>query len=297
MRLKNKVAMITGASKGIGHVTAEQFVEEGAAVVVAARTKELLDEFKIRSEKKGGTVLSLEIDMRDKEQIKYMIDTAYKKFNRIDILFNNAGLPMFGYAIDDMSDEAEKRCHAIVETNLMGYWYAAHYVVPYMKDKESGCIINNSSIRGKGGIPNDSAYLMVKGGVDQLTRALAVELAPFNIRVNTISPGAIQVALGHWVLSRYGEEVHKKYVDEYEKVHLRGMEVTQPLRTVGRPSDIAYAVVYLASNEARFVTGADLVVDGGLTATLAETTALDLETLCSYHQEAKKLRNWLSSLE
>ena len=124
-----------------------------------------------------------------------------------------------------------------------------------------------------------------------LTRSLAVEMAPFNVRVN-----AIQVDLGHWILSRYGKEAHKTYVERFKDVHELGMKITQPLSTIGCPEDVAYAAIYFASEESRFVTGANLLVDGGLTSLMAEPGALDLKSLNEYYVKSNEMREWFSQI-
>lgn len=215
----------------------------------------------------------------------------------IDILVNNAGFPMYGFPIDDESTETERRYEDILNTNFGGYWYAARYVVPHMKKREGGCILNISSVRGINALANESVYCSVKGAINMFTRSLAIEMAPYNIRVNTISPGAIQVdIIGHWVLSRYGKEAHEEYVKRFEDVHFLGMKLNQPMNRIGRPEDVAYAAVFLASDEAGFITGSNLVVDGGLTCVLAEPPALDLEGLSEYYDKSKEMREWLKSL-
>jgi len=295
-RLKGKIAIVTGASQGIGRCIAKMFAGEGASVALCARSFEKLEEVKIKIERAGGRALTIRTDMRNRTQVKNMVKKIINEFGSIDILVNNAGLPMFGYAVDDPDPGAEKRYQDIMETNLRGYWYAARFVVPFMKKHNRGSIVNIASVRGYSGSPNDSAYCVAKGGVRLLTRSLAVELAPYNIRVNTISPGAIQVKLGHWVLFRYGEEALKIYQNKYKDFNDLALKLNQPLRITGKPEDVAYAAVYFASNEARFITGADLTVDGGETARLAEPSAFDLEALSKYYQKSKELWEWLASL-
>ena len=298
MRLEGKVAIVTGTSKGIGRVIPKFLVKEGAKVVLVARNKEAIDSLKNEIENEGGTAYSIKTDMREKEQVKDMINKTYEAFGQIDVLVNNAGLPMYGFAIDDEDEEAEKRYDAIMETNVRGYWYAARFVIPYMKKNNSGSIINISSVRGRAAVSNETAYCSAKGAVNMFTKSLAVEMAPFNIRVNTISPGAIQVdTIGHWIVSRYGKEAQEIYAEKFKDVHLMGIKLNQPLRKIGRSEDVAYGVVYLASEEARFVTGADLLIDGGLTAQLTEPSGLDLESICEYYEKSKEMKEWLKSLE
>jgi NAD(P)-dependent dehydrogenase (short-subunit alcohol dehydrogenase family) len=297
MRLKDKVAVITGASRGIGAQIAIMFVQEGAKVVLAARD---LGEMLIVQEqikKSKGDSLCIKTDMRNKDNVINMAKKAYNEFGSIDVLINNAGYPMFGYAIDDESDEVEERYTAIMETNLRGYWYAARFVIPYMKEKQKGSIINISSVRGNLGLANETAYCAAKGAVNMFTRSLAIEMAPFNIRVNTISPGAIQVKVGHWVLSRYGKDAYQKYIEKYKDVHLQIMKNTQPLHMIGKPEDVAYAAIYLASDEANFVTGSNLFIDGGLTSLLPEPGALDMDVLNEIYIKSKEMNEWFKGLE
>ncbi|MGM9522179.1 MAG: SDR family NAD(P)-dependent oxidoreductase [Oscillospiraceae bacterium] len=297
MRVADKVAIVTGASRGIGASCAVMLAEEGADIVLAARSTGELEQVRERIEGLGRRAICVKTDVRDRDSVKNMADTAMNEFGKIDVLVNNAGYPMFGYAIDDKDPGAEERYEAIMETNVRGYWYAARFVVPYMKAAGSGSIINISSVRGHLGLANETAYCLAKGAVKMFTKSLAVELAPHNIRVNCISPGAIQVDIGHWVLSRYGKEVHKEYVERFKDVHLYGMVNNQPLHMLGEPKDIGYMAIYLASDESRFVTGSDMVVDGGLTSVLPEPGALDMPMLHDLYEKQKPMNDWLASVE
>lgn len=296
MRLKDKVAVITGASKGIGAEIARMFAKEGATVVGAARSMGRLEKLKNDIEKDGGRALVLKVDVRKREDVKRMADETYNHFGKIDILVNNAGHIIFGLAVDDPSEETENRYHKVIDTNLNGYWYAARFVVPYMKKNKSGSIINISSVRGHRALANQTAYCASKGGVGMLTQSLAMELAPSNIRVNTISPGAIQVNDDHWVHALYGPENAKIYYEKFKEVHDQSYRLNQPLYTIGKPSDIGYAAIYLASDEARFVTGADIVVDGGLICILAEEAGLNMKGLHDLYEQSKEKREWIESL-
>lgn len=296
MRLKNKIAIITGASRGIGAEIAFMYAAQGAKVVLAARSMEELRQVQKSIGKNGGESICVHTDVRSRDSMKRMVRTAYDTYGAIDILVNNAGYPMFGYAVDDEAEETEERYEAIMETNVRGYWYGARFAVPYMKSGHKGSIINISSVRGHLGLANETAYCAAKGAVQMMTKALAVELAPYNIRVNSISPGAIQVKLGHWVLSRYGQKVYDEYVERFSDAHLLGMKYNQPLHLLGEPKDIGYTAVYLASEEARFMTGSDIVVDGGLTALLPEPGALDMDTLVELYEKQEEMNRWLKNL-
>jgi len=297
MRLKDKVAIITGASKGLGAEMAKMFAREGAAVVGVARSIDRLEKLKEQIESDGGRALVFKVDVRNREDLKKMADETYKNFGKIDILVNNAGYLIYGYPIDDPREKAEEIFRTIMDTNFRGYWYSIRYVVPYMKKNNAGSIINISSVRGHNGIPNQSPYCAAKGAINMLTRSLAVELAPSKIRVNNISPGAIQVDNEHWVNTLYGKEAHETYFKRFSKVHDLSMRLNQPLHTIGRPSDIGYAAIYLASDEARFVTGTDLIVDGGETTVLAEPAGLNMQGLHDLHDQSEEMREWFSTLE
>ncbi len=296
MELRNKVALITGGNRGIGEGIAKAFSKEGASLAICARDIAKLKQVKQDLEQNNVDIMISKTDMRNRDEIEDMVNRVYKQFGQIDILVNNAGLPRFDYAIDDPDPQMEARYENIMNTNLRGYWYAARFVVPILKKQQHGSIINIGSVRGHAGAPNDSAYLAAKGAVMQLTRALAVELAPFYIRVNTISPGAIQVDIGHWVRSRFGDKAYQVYRERFSEIHNIGMTLFQPLRTIGMPEDVAHAAVFLASEKARFVTGIDLPVDGGETATLSEYMALDLKALHDFYEQSADMRAWLASL-
>ena len=294
MILKNKVTIITGASRGIGRSISLLFAKEGAKVVLTARDFKTLKILEREIEKSGGEAYSISTDMRVRNEVKKLMYDSFKKFNRVDILVNNAGLPMYGFAIDDKSNESENRYDAIMETNLRGYWYSARFAVPFMKQGHYGSILNISSVRGKLGLANETAYCAAKGAINMFTKSLAIELAPHKIRVNSISPAAIQVEnIGHWVLSRYGEKAHEYYLKKFKKLHLLAMKINQPLEIIGRVEDIAKAALFLCSDDARFVTGSDLTVDGGLTSLLPEPNALNLKKLCEYYDKSKDLIKWL----
>lgn len=298
MRLKDKVAVVTGSSHGIGRGIAEMFLKEGAKVVLTADKVEGLKKAKAELSGKDREVVFEVADMKNVDEIQKMIENIFNKFGQIDILVNNAGLPMFKYPIDNRSEEMLKRFEDVMDVNFRGYWHAASFVAPIMKKQKSGSIINISSVRGHDALSNESAYCSAKGAVNMLTRSLAVELAPYNIRVNTISPGAIQVdRIGHWVLSRYGKENYEEYKKKFKDVHLKGMKLNQPLRKIGKPKDIAYGAVYLGSEESRFVTGSNLMIDGGLTSLLAEPPALNLKELHDYYESSQKMRDWFENLD
>lgn len=300
MRLKNKNAIITGSARGIGRTIAELFCNEGASVVLADIDVDALSKAvkEIHDTVKGAKVLATVADMGKREDIKALVEFSISELGTIDVLVNNAGLPLFDFAIDDPDESVEERFERILDVDFKGYWYAARYIIPYMKLQGSGNIINIGSVRGHLGVPKESAYCAAKGAVGMFTKALAVEVAPFSIRVNSISPGAIQTEdVGHWIRSRYGETEQKEYAEKFTEVFLQGMSLNQPLSFLGRTMDVALAAVYIASDEARFMTGSDLVLDGGLTSVLAEPPALNLSGLSDYYRNSQSMREWFAHLD
>lgn len=266
MRLKDKVAIVTGGGQGIGQGIALMFAREGARIAIAQRTEAKLEQTKEQIEAMGGEVLAMPVDVGKDEEVKRLIDATRERYGGLDVLVNNAGIGL-RTPIDetDMADYDR-----VLDTNLKGMYLGCHHGVPLMKERGKGSIINISSVHGVDGAPRNTAYAATKGGIIGCTRALAAELAPFYIRANAISPGAIRVRdRMTWMLSRIKEEFHEEFRQRFGERVAEGSRYYQPLEITGTPEDIAYCAVYLASDESRFVTGQNIVVDGGLTTYLA----------------------------
>jgi len=269
MRLRDKIAIVTGGGQGIGRGIALMFAREGARLTIAQRTEEKLEQTTKEIEAMGGEVLAIPTDVGREEEVKRMIDATQERFGGLDVLVNNAGVGLRARVEEvEMSDYDR-----LMDTNLKGMYLGCHFGVPLMKARGKGSIINISSVHGVDGAPRNTVYAATKGGIIGCTRALAAELAPFFIRVNTISPGAIQVGdpgeRMKRMLSRIKEEFHEEFRRLFGDRMGRGSRYFQPLEIVGMPEDIAYCAVYLASDESRFVTGQNIVVDGGLTTYLS----------------------------
>ena len=273
MRLKDRIAIITGGGQGIGRGIALLFAEHGGRIAIAARSAEKLERVKSEVEEAGGEVLALPTDVGVREQMEALFAAAVERFGGLDILVNNAGVGL-GTPVDQVKDEDYER---LMNTNLRGMHLGCQLAVPLMKARGQGSIINMASVHGIEGSPGNTVYATTKGGIIGGTRALAAELAPARIRVNVISPGAIYLGGDRDLVPRQLKpearaEFVERFGDRSQIVHWS----FQPLEMVGEPVDIAYLAVYLASDESRFVTGQEITVDGGLTTYLATPSRHDL---------------------
>jgi NAD(P)-dependent dehydrogenase (short-subunit alcohol dehydrogenase family) len=292
MRLENKVAIVTGAGRGIGRGIARLFAREAAKVVLAARTEKQICDVRQEITAAGGTAAAIVTDVASIGDIERMVRSAVEQFGRLDILVNNAGVGWPGYAIDD--DRMVEAYDRLMATNLRSAWMGAHYAVPHMKRAGGGAIINISSVHAWASCGAYSVYAASKGGMVAGSRALALELAPFMIRVNVISPGAIQVDEAAEPIAReYGEQRRVEFLERFGDFLNERYKYYQDLHITGLPEDIAHCAVYLASDESRFVTGTNITVDGGLTARL--TLGADISP--ELQRKEQEMREWLAGLK
>jgi len=291
MRLENKVAVVTGGGRGIGRGIARVFAKEGAKVVVAARTESQINSVVREIEAEGGTAAAVVTDISVTEDAARMVQFTVEKYGRLDILVNNAAVTWFGYLIDD--EKMGEAFDRLIATNLRGIWMATHYAVPEMKKAGGGSIINIASVHAWSTWVRSSAYAASKGGIVAGTRGLALELAPYMIRVNVISPGSILVSdQGEHIARRYGEEQRKEFIERFGNFFVERYRFAQPLPLIGTPEDIAHCALYLASDESRFVTGTNITVDGGMTAKL--TGPMDMSP--EMRQKEQEIREWFANL-
>jgi NAD(P)-dependent dehydrogenase (short-subunit alcohol dehydrogenase family) len=250
MRLKNKVAIITGAGSGQGRAAAMIFSREGAKVVISDWKPELGDEAVTLVKQAGGEAIFVRTDVSESADVQALIRTTVSTFGRIDIIYNNAGVGFSSpLSMSDVINTPEADWDRVIAINLRSMYLTAKYGIPEMIKSGGGSIINTASIAALIGSEAAHAYTAAKGGMVALSRALAVEFGPKNIRVNCICPGAIDTPMIAPV------------VDPLKKSGQPFM--TSPIRRLGTPEDIANCALYLASDESGFVTGATIVVDGG----------------------------------
>jgi glucose 1-dehydrogenase len=255
MTLSGKTALVTGAGTGIGKGTAVELGRRGAKVAVHYHASDAgAKDTQLRIEELGGKAMIVQADVAHKEQIEAMVRDVAQRFGGIDILVNNAALQLncdfFEYT-DDLFDR-------MMHINLKGYWQCIQAVVPYMKEKQRGRIINIASVHSKRPTDFDAVYCMTKGGVKMLARESAIELARYGITVNTIEPGAVDVG-------KQKETKPSLSADDAIKVKKRPRDIRRkfPMGRVGMPSDVASMVCYIASDETEFMTGASIRLDGG----------------------------------
>ena len=246
MKLKNKVAIITGSDRGIGFGTAQEMAKEGANIVICSpNLKDCEKAGKTLAKKYKTKTLAVKCDVSSKNDVENLINQTIKKFKRIDILVNNAGVVRFA----PLWKKTEEDWDFTLDINLKGVFLCTQAAAKQMIKQKSGKIISTASIAGFVGFENISDYCASKGGIVTMTKEFALELAPYNINVNAIAPGIIKTKMTEGMLK--------------DKKTRAGLLAQTPLGRVGLPADIGKAAVFLASADSNFVTGHTLVVDGG----------------------------------
>jgi NAD(P)-dependent dehydrogenase (short-subunit alcohol dehydrogenase family) len=243
--------VVTGGADGIGRAIADAVSREGAHVLVGDIDDRKGSAFVAELVKSGRKADYLHCDVSQEKDIAGLIAAAVEKTGRLDILVNNAAIAIGGMPVHEMTDE---QWHRLIAVNLTSVFRGCKYALPHMIRQKAGSIINMASAQGHIGLDGWTAYAGAKGAVMSMTRQMAVEFGPHNLRVNSISPGTINTPMNEKVIAELGENVARAWV----KMH--------PIGRIGNPEEVAEAAVYLASDAAGFTTGIDLRVDGGLTA-------------------------------
>lgn len=253
-RVKNKTILVTGGAKGIGKACCQRLAEEGARIAVTDIDDQAGQTLTDDLQQQGHDAQYFHLDTSDENQVIDIFDQVKNKLGPIDVLVNNAGVAGPNKPTDEVTyDEWQK----LMDINVTGVFLCTKYIIPQMREQGSGSIINLSSIYGIIGAADLPPYHASKGAVRLMTKNDALFYAKENIRVNSIHPGYIWTPLVEALGEQYehGKQAFKKLLDD-----------AHPIGHVGEPDDIAYGVVYLASDEAKFVTGSELVIDGGYTA-------------------------------
>jgi len=246
-QFEGKVALVTGAASGIGRASALAFARAGAKTVVADVVVEGGEETVRMIKAAGGDALFVRTDVSKAAEVETLIQQVVETYGRLDYAHNNAGIEGEGAPTADCTEENWDR---IININLKGVWLCMKYAIPQMLKHGGGAIVNTASVAGLVGVPGGSAYSAAKGGVVQLTRTVALEYAKAGIRVNAVCPGAIRTPMVERIVANR---------PEVEAVII----ALEPIGRLGKPEEIAEAVVWLCSDAASFVTGVPLPVDGG----------------------------------
>ena len=249
MNMKNYVALVTGGASGIGEATVRLFAERGAKIIIADIDENRGKEMEAELE---GKAFFYQVDVSNSFQVEKMFQKIEEKFGVLDVLFNNAAYSLSTTLWDTTEAEWDK----VMDVNLKGYFLCAKYALPLLKKSSHGAIVCTGSELGVVGCIESLAYNASKGGVIQFAKSLALELAPFGIRVNVVCPSGTETPAFVKDMSRTGN-----YQGEVQR-----LIASYPLKRLGQPEDIAQAVAFLASEEASFITGTHLMVDGGYTA-------------------------------
>ncbi|MFQ3318285.1 MAG: NAD(P)-dependent dehydrogenase (short-subunit alcohol dehydrogenase family) [Natronomonas sp.] len=248
MRVENETVFITGAGSGLGRAAAERFAEEGATIVAADIDFESARETAEHVASDGADATAHELDVRDADAFSAAIDATVEEYG-LDILLNNAGV---SHERADMEDIGTAERDRVIDINVKGVWNGCDAAIPHLKEQGSGAIVNTASLAGVIGSPQLSAYSLSKGAIVNFTRTIAAELGPHGIRANAVCPGVTDTPMPRRDMDEARwEGVKERMAEQY------------PLRRLGEPEDIANAMLFLASDEADWITGQALVVDGG----------------------------------
>ena len=247
---EGKVAIVTGGSKGIGRRIAEVFAEAGASVAIAARGEEDLTQVAKEIEVAGGKALPIATDVSDPEAVKNLIDRTVAELGALDILVNNAGSAPFLSTLDQIRESGFEKYFRI---NFLGALYASKYAAPFLQANEGSCVLNVASVAGFIASPGLTYYSTAKAAMLNLTKTLALEWASSKVRVNAVAPGWVETEMN--VEARQSPEFYNTMLSQI------------PLGRWGQADDVAKAALFLCSDEASFITGATLVIDGGQTVT------------------------------
>ncbi len=248
MRLENKVALISGGARGMGAVEAKLFAKEGAKVIIGDMLEDEGRKVEAEINEAGGDCVFVLLDVSDEDAWKRAVNEAVSRYGKLDILVNNAGIYRAHIVEETTADEWDQ----VMDINAKGVFLGTKHAIPAMRQAGGGSIVNISSVAGLVGSKQTTAYTASKGAVRLLTKSTAIQYAAEGIRDNSVHPGTIETPMTEELLAVEGKRAERTN--------------RTPLKRLGRPEDVAYGALYLASDEASFVTGSELVIDGGRTA-------------------------------
>jgi NAD(P)-dependent dehydrogenase (short-subunit alcohol dehydrogenase family) len=252
MKLAQRAAVITGAGSGIGRAMALRFAAEGAVILAADVNADAAAATAAAVREQGGRAEPFTVNVVEPEQVQAMVERARTSFGRVDILCNNAGIGSTTSVVDQPIDEWDR----VMAVNVKSVFLGCKFAIPVMLEQGGGCIINTASVAGMVGIVNRAAYSASKGAVIALTKQVAIDYVERNIRVNCLCPGTVDSPWVGRLLAQSDDAAEMR----------RALEARQPMGRLGTPEEVAGAALYLASDDAAFITGTGLVIDGGWTA-------------------------------
>lgn len=253
MKLENRIAIITGGAMGIGAATAQLFAEEGAKVVVGDVADEAAQQLVNSISARGKQAIFRHVDVRRPQEVEQLVAAAVETYGGLDILVNNAGVALAKSTTDTTLEEWER----VIGINLTGTWLCARAAIPELIKRGGGAIVNVASNAGLVGFPNLAAYCASKGGMVQLTKAMALDCAPHHIRVNAICPGQTRTPMGNGFIA--AQKDPEAFVREF-------VNVQHPIGRMAEAEEVAQGILFLACDNSSFFTGSILAADGGYTA-------------------------------
>jgi NAD(P)-dependent dehydrogenase (short-subunit alcohol dehydrogenase family) len=258
MRLKDKVAVITGAASGFGKASAELFCKEGAKVVAVDINREGVEEVVSRIRDGGGEAIAVQADITKSNDVERIFKTTIEKYSTLNVLFNNAGIDHMKKILDTTEEEWDR----VMAVNLKGTWLCSKYAIPHLIAAGGGSMIHTSSLSALKARPGNTCYSASKAGILMMSQVLAIELAPNKIRSNCICPVVADTPMGERFLksaqAMYGVELQEWDFEAAKNI----AKTTVPLGEICTPTDVAYAAVFLASDESRLISGIYILIDG-----------------------------------